>query len=78
MVKEPSLIWLQTSTCTGCAASLVNLADPTIRDMLLAQVARGVNILRFRTRVTAGAGEPVIEVLEGMAEEKKGDMPWLF
>ncbi len=74
MVKEVPVVWLQTSTCTGCTISLLNSASPTIKNILIDQVIPGVHInLRFHATVMAGAGEPVIEALESTAEEKKGE-----
>ncbi len=74
MVKELPLIWLQGAACTGCTISLLNSASPTIKNILIDQVVPGVHVnLRFHATVMAGAGEPVIEVLESTAAQKKGE-----
>lgn len=74
MVNELPVIWLQTSACSGCTISLLNSASPTIKNILIDQLIPGVHInLRFHTTIMAGAGEPVIKVLEDTAEEKRGD-----
>ena len=74
MVKELPVIWLQGAACTGCTISLLNSASPTIKNILIDPIIPGVHInLRFHATIMAGAGEPVIEVLEGTAEEKKGE-----
>ncbi len=74
MVKELPVIWLQGAACTGCTISLLNSASPTIKNLLIDQVIPGIHInLRFHTTIMAGAGEPVIEVLEDTAEQKKGE-----
>ncbi len=74
MVKELPVIWLQGATCTGCTISLLNSASPTIKNILIDQIIPGVHInLRFHATVMAGAGEPVIEVLEDTATKKKGE-----
>jgi len=73
MVKEVPLVWLAASACTGCSVSLLNSASPTIKNILIDQVIPGVHInLRFHQTIMAGAGEPVIKVLEDTAKEKKG------
>jgi hydrogenase small subunit len=72
MVDEIPVIWLQAAACTGCSISLLNSASPTIKNLLIDQVIPGVHInLRFHATIMAGAGEPVIEVLEQTAKEKK-------
>jgi len=74
MVKELPVIWLQGAACTGCTISLLNSASPTIKNILIDQIVSGMHInLRFHPSIMAGAGEPVIEVLEDTAEEKKGN-----
>lgn len=74
MVKEIPVIWLQGAACTGCTISLLNSASPTIKNILVDQVLPGVHInLRFHATIMAGSGEPVIKVMEGTAEEKKGE-----
>ncbi|MFC1950237.1 hydrogenase small subunit [Chloroflexota bacterium] len=74
MVKELPVIWLQGAACTGCSVSLLNSASPTIENVLIDQVVPGVHVnLRFHATIMAGAGEPVIEVLEGTTKEKKGE-----
>jgi hydrogenase small subunit len=74
MVKELPVIYLQTAACSGCAVSLLNSASPTIKNLLIDQVAPGVHInLRFHPVVMAAAGELAIEVLEGTAKQKKGE-----
>ncbi len=73
MVKELPVVWFQGAACTGCTISLLNSASPTIKNILIDQVVPGVHInLRFHTTIMAGAGEPVIKVLNDTAEEKKG------
>lgn len=74
MVKEVPLVWLAASACTGCSISLLNSASPTIKNILIDQIIPGVHInLRFHATIMAGAGEPVIEVLEDTVAEKKGE-----
>jgi len=73
-VKEYPAIWLQCAACTGCSVSLLNATNPSIKNLLIDEVLPGKHInLRFQPTVMAGAGEPVIEVMEGISKEKKGD-----
>jgi hydrogenase small subunit len=72
-VKEYPAIWLQCAACTGCSVSVLNTASPSIKNLLTDEVLPGKHInLRFHPTVMAGAGKPVIEVLEGTAKEKRG------
>ncbi len=74
MVKELPVVYLQTAACSGCAVSLLNTASPTIKNVLIDQIAPGVHInLRFHPVIMAAAGELAIEALEGTAREKKGE-----
>ncbi len=74
MVKELPVVYLQTSSCSGCAVSLLNVASPTIKNLLIDQVAPGVHInLRFHPVIMAAAGELAVEVMEDTAEQKKGE-----
>jgi hydrogenase small subunit len=69
--REIPVVWIQTATCSGCSVSVLNSASPKITDLLLSEVIPGRHInLRFQATVMAGAGEPVIEVLDAAA---KGD-----
>lgn len=62
---EVSVIWLQAASCSGCSVSVLNSAHPRIAELLLDEVIPGKHInLRFQATVMAGAGEPVLEVLE--------------
>ena len=73
LVEEYPVIWLQTSTCTGCSVSVLNSVSPTIKNVLVDEVIPGKHInLRFHATIMAGAGDPAIEVIEDTAKEKKG------
>ena len=72
MVKELPVIYLQTAACSGCAASLLNAASPTIKNALIDQIIPGVHInLRFHPVIMAAAGELAISAMEDTAQEKK-------
>jgi hydrogenase small subunit len=74
MVKELPVVYLQTAACSGCAVSLLNSASPTIKNVLIDQIAPGVHInLRFHPVVMAAAGDMAIQALEDTASEKKGE-----
>ncbi len=72
MVKELPVVYLQTAACSGCAVSLLNTASPTIKNVLIDQIAPGVHInLRFHPVVMAAAGDMAIQVMEDTARQKK-------
>jgi len=74
MVKELPVVYLQTAACSGCAVSLLNTASPTIKNVLIDQIAPGVHIdLRFHPVIMAAAGDLAIEAMEDTAREKKGE-----
>jgi hydrogenase small subunit len=74
MVKELPVVYLQTAACSGCAVSLLNTASPTIKNVLIDQIAPGVHInLRFHPVIMAAAGELAIEAMEDTAKQKKGE-----
>ncbi len=74
MVKELPVIYFQAAACTGCAVSMLNAASPTIKNVLIDQIAPGVHInLKFHPVVMAAAGEMAIEVMEDTAKRQKGE-----
>jgi len=74
MVKELPVIYLQTAGCSGCAVSMLNSASPTIKNVLIDQIAPGVHInLKFHPVVMAAAGEMAIQVLEDTTKRQKGE-----
>jgi hydrogenase small subunit len=74
MVKELPVIYLQTAACSGCAVSLLNTASPTIKNVLIDQIAPGVHInLRFHPVIMAAAGDLAIQAMEDTAEQKKSE-----
>ena len=74
MVKELPVVYLQTAACSGCAVTMLNTASPTIKNVLIDQIAPGVHInLRFHPVVMAAAGEMAIQALEDTAVQKKGE-----
>ena len=74
MVKELPVVYLQTAACSGCAVTLLNSASPTIKNLLIDQIAPGVHInLRFHPVIMAAAGELAIQALEDTAAQKKGE-----
>lgn len=71
--EEIPVIWLQAATCSGCSVSVLNSVNPAISNLLLDEVLPGKHInLRFQATVMAGAGEPVLEVLEAAQRDLKG------
>src|SRR3990172_8329698 len=73
MVKELPVVYLQLAACSGCAVSTINTASPTIKNVLIDQIAPGVHInLRFHPVIMAAAGEMAIQAMEDTAKQKKG------
>ena len=71
--KEYSAIWLQAAGCTGCSVSLLNVINPSIKNLLVDEVIPGSHInLRFHATVMAGAGAPAIQVMADTSRQKKG------
>jgi len=73
MVKEYPVIWLQTSTCSGCSVSVLNSVNPSVKNLLIDQVIPGKHVnLRFQSTIMAGTGEAAIDILEETQEAEKG------
>jgi len=73
MVNEVPVIWLQTSACTGCSVSLLNINNPSIKNVLIDQVIPGTHInLLFHATIMGGSGDSAIAVLENALNEKAG------
>lgn len=74
MVNELPVVYLQTAACSGCAVTTLNTASPTIKNVLIDQIAPGVHInLRFHPVIMAAAGDLAIQALEDTAAQKKGE-----
>ena len=72
-VKETPAVWLQAAACTGCSVSVLNAANPSIKNLLIDEVLPGKHInLRFHPTVMAGSGTPAIEIMEDTLQQKKG------
>mgnify|MGYP001149350465 CR=1 FL=1 len=70
---EVPVVWLQASSCSGCSVSVLNASAPKVTDLLLSEVIPGRHInLRFQATVMAGAGEPVVEILEQIPKQASG------
>jgi hydrogenase small subunit len=74
MVKELPVIYLQTAACSGCAVTMLNTASPTIKNVLIDQLAPGLHInLRYHPVIMAAAGDMAIQAMEDTAKKKKGE-----
>ena len=74
MVKELPVVYLQTAACSGCAVTMLNSASPTIKNVLIDQIAPGVHInLKFHPVVMAAAGEMALQVMEDTVKRQKGE-----
>lgn len=60
---NPAVIWLQGSSCTGCAVSLLNTVHPSIKEVLLKIIS-----LRFQPNVMAASGDLALRAIEDTAK----------
>ena len=74
MVKELPVVYLPGASCTGCTISLLNSASPTIKNLLVDQVAPGVHLnLKFHPTIMASAGEMALQVMKDTITRQKGE-----
>lgn len=72
-VQEIPAIWLQAAGCSGCSVSLLNTTNPSIKNLLIDEVLPMKHLnLRFHPTIMAGAGKPVLEVLEESPQQAPG------
>ena len=72
-IKEIPVVWIQGGSCSGCSVSMLNAVAPSIKNVLIDDVVPGSHInLRFQATIMAGAGDPIIKVLEDVGEDKEG------
>jgi len=73
-VKEIPAVWIQGGSCSGCSVSVLNAVAPSIKNVLIDEVVPGIHInLRFQATIMAGAGEPIIKVLEDVGQQSEGE-----
>ncbi|GAB4368118.1 MAG: hydrogenase small subunit [Calditrichia bacterium] len=72
-IKEYPIIWLQTSTCSGCSVSVINTIHPSIKNVILEQVLPGHQlILNYHGTLMAATGGLSIETAFSTAEKYSG------
>jgi hydrogenase small subunit len=72
-IKEYPIIWLQTSTCSGCSVSVINTIHPSIKNVILEQVLPGHQlILNYHGTLMAATGELSINAAYAAAEKYAG------
>lgn len=72
-IKEIPAVWIQGGSCSGCSVSVLNAFAPSIENVLIDEVVPGRHVsLKFQATVMAGAGDPIIEVLEEVGDRTKG------
>jgi hydrogenase small subunit len=72
-IKEIPAVWIQGGSCSGCSVSVLNAVAPSIKNVLIDDVVPGKHVsLKFQATVMAGAGDPVIKVLEGVGKSHPG------
>ncbi|MBN2494699.1 MAG: hydrogenase small subunit [Deltaproteobacteria bacterium] len=73
-IVEVPAVWIQGGSCSGCSVSVLNSLAPSIANVLIDDVVPGKHInLRFHATIMAGAGQPVIQVLEDTRERSRGE-----
>lgn len=72
-VHEYPIIWLQTSTCSGCSVSVINTIHPSIKNVILEQVLPGHQlILTYHGTLMAATGSLSVETARQSAEKYAG------
>ncbi len=70
---EIPAVWITGASCTGCSVSLLNAVSPTVKNLLIDPVIPGKHLnLRFHATIMAGAGEPVMQVLQTTQKANPG------
>lgn len=72
-IKKYPIIWLQTSTCSGCSVSVINTIHPSIKNVILEQVLPGHQlILTYHGTLMAATGKLSTEAAREAAEKYQG------
>jgi len=72
-VKEYPIIWLQTSTCSGCSVSVINTIHPSIKNVIIEQVLPGHKlILTYHGTLMAATGSLSLDTARNTAEKYQG------
>jgi hydrogenase small subunit len=72
-IKEYPIIWLQTSTCSGCSVSVINTIHPSIKNVILEQVLPGNKlILTYHGTLMAATGSLSTDTARRSAEKYRG------
>jgi len=72
-IKEYPIIWLQTSTCSGCSVSVINTIHPSIKNVILEQVLPGHQlILAYHGTLMAATGSLSVEAARNAAKAHQG------
>ena len=72
-IKEYPIIWLQTSTCSGCSVSVINTIHPSIKNVILEQVLPGHQlILAYHGTLMAATGSMSVEAARTAAQQHAG------
>jgi len=72
-IKEYPIIWLQSSTCSGCSISVINTIHPSIKNVILEQILPGNRlILNYHGTLMAATGGLSVETAMKSAEKYTG------
>ena len=72
-VEATPIIWLQGQSCSGCSVSLLNTIDPDVPTLITKYIS-----LNFHQTISAGTGEPLINVLKEAVEKKRDNYVLVF
>jgi hydrogenase small subunit len=72
-IQKYPIIWLQTSTCSGCSVSVINTIHPSIKNVILEQVLPGHQlILTYHGTLMAATGTLSIKAARESAQKYQG------
>jgi len=72
-IRQYPIIWLQTSTCSGCSVSVINTIHPSIKNVILEQVLPGHQlVLAYHGTLMAATGKLSIDAARASAQKYQG------
>jgi hydrogenase small subunit len=72
-VEEHAAVWFQASACSGCVVAALNGVAPTVRDLIVDQIAPGHHVsLKFQPTIMAGSGTVAVDILGATEEAGEG------
>ncbi len=72
-IQKYPIIWLQTSTCSGCSVSVINTIHPSIKNVILEQVLPGHQlVLTYHGTLMAATGKLSTKAAHEAAQKYQG------